>query len=143
MLNRIKFKPLIETKLSSYSLGECPHFAIHDVSIPPTDRGNPQVFINGSYLKRSWVRSHENVALLVANSVNSAGDRKIIYDSEGYTKSAEFWRNFLSRLKEHVLSGVRPDGDETKCINLRKILDDTSNRVVIKICYARSYNSYL
>ena len=36
------------------------------------------------------------MALLVANSVNSAGDRKIIYDSEGYAKSAEFWRNFLS-----------------------------------------------
>ena len=24
------------------------------------------------------------------------GDRKIIYDSEGYTKSAESWRDFLS-----------------------------------------------
>lgn len=36
------------------------------------------------------------MALLVANSVNSVGDRKIIYDSEGYTKSAESWRDFLS-----------------------------------------------
>ena len=65
------------------------------------------------------------MALLVANSVNSVGDRKIIYDSEGHTKFAEFSRDFLSRLKEHVLSSVRPDGDETKCINLRKNLYDT------------------
>ena len=79
--------------------------------------------------------------MLVTNSVNSADDRKIIYDSEGCTNSAESWRDFLSRLKEHVLSDVRPDGDETKCINLRKNLDDTSNRGIIKICNARSFNS--
>lgn len=81
------------------------------------------------------------MALLVANSVNSVGDREPIYDSEGQTKSAESWRDFLSRLKEHVLSGVRPDGDETKCVNLRKNLDGTSNRCIVKICNARLFYS--
>ena len=73
----------------------------------PLDGGYPYVFVDGIYLKRSWGESYENVAVLVAIGVNSAGDREIIGCSEGYTESAESWREFFSWLKGRGLSGVR------------------------------------
>lgn len=89
--NENKNDCLIESSLNLQLRQNSPHIREENAhtlqfmtfQAPPTDRGNPQVFINGSYLKRSWVRSHENVALLVANSVNSAGDRKIITTPRG------------------------------------------------------------
>lgn len=50
----------------------------------PLDGGYPYVFVDGIYLKRSWGGSYENVAVLVAIGVNSAGDREVIGCSEGY-----------------------------------------------------------
>ena len=41
----------------------------------PLEGGYPYVFVDGIYLKRSWGGSYENVAVLVAIGVNSAGDR--------------------------------------------------------------------
>ena len=67
----------------------------------------PYVFVDGIYLKRSWGVSHENVAVLFVIGVNSAGDQEIIGCSEGYTESAESWREFFSWLKGRGLSGVR------------------------------------
>ena len=58
----------------------------------PLEGGYPYVFVDGIYLKRSWGGSYENVAVLVAIGVNSAGDREVIGCSEGYTESAESWR---------------------------------------------------
>ena len=69
--------------------------------------GYPYVFVDGIYLKRSWGGSYENVAVLVAIGVNSAGDREVIGCAEGYTESADSWREFLSWLKGRGLSGVR------------------------------------
>ena len=73
----------------------------------PLEGGYPYVFVDGIYLKRSWGGSYENVAVLVAIGVNSAGDREVIGCSEGYTESAESWREFFSWLKGRGLSGVR------------------------------------
>lgn len=73
----------------------------------PLEGGYPYVFVDGIYLKRSWGVSHENVAVLFVIGVNSAGDQEIIGCSEGYTESAESWREFFSWLKGRGLSGVR------------------------------------
>ena len=67
----------------------------------------PYVFIDGIYLKRSWGGAFENVAVMVAIGVNDDGYREVIGAAEGYTESAECWRDFLAWLKGRGLSGVR------------------------------------
>ena len=67
----------------------------------PLDGDYPFVFVDGICLKRSWGGSYEN-----AIGVNSAGDPEVIGCSEGYAESADFWREFFSRLRGRGLSGV-------------------------------------
>ena len=62
-------------------------------------RKYPYVFVDGIYLKRSWGGSFENVAVMVAIGVNDDGYREVIGAAEGFTESAECWREFLSWLK--------------------------------------------
>ena len=47
------------------------------------------------------------MAVLVAIGVNSTGDREVIGCAEGYTESADSWREFFSWLRGRGLSGVR------------------------------------
>lgn len=56
---------------------------------------------------RSWGGSYENVAVMVAIGVNDDGYREVIGAAEGFTESAECWREFLSWLKSRGLRGVR------------------------------------
>lgn len=67
----------------------------------------PYVFVDGIYLKRAWGGSFENVAVMVAIGVNDDGYREVIGAAEGFTESAECWRELLSWLKGRGLSGVR------------------------------------
>lgn len=73
----------------------------------PLEGDCPYVFVDGIYLKRSRGGSYESVAVPVAIGVNSAGDREVIGCAEGYTESADSWREFFSWLKGRGLSGVR------------------------------------
>ena len=68
----------------------------------------PYVFVDGIYLKRAWGRSFENVAVMVAIGVNDDGYREVIGGAEGFTESAERWREFFSWLKGRGLADVRP-----------------------------------
>ena len=69
----------------------------------PLDGDYPYLFVDGIYLKRSWGGSYENVAVLVAIGVNSSGEREVIECSEGYSESADSWKEFFSWLR-----GARP-----------------------------------
>lgn len=73
----------------------------------PLEGDCPYVFVDGIYLKRSRGGSYENAAVPVAIGVNSAGDREVIGCAEGYTESADSWREFFSWLKGRGLSGAR------------------------------------
>ena len=73
----------------------------------PLERAYPYVYVDGIYLKRSWEGSHENVAVMVAIGVNDDGYREVIGAAEGFTESAECWREFLSWLRSRGLRGVR------------------------------------
>lgn len=89
----------------------------------PLEGDYPYVFVDGIYLKRSWGGSYENVAVLVAIGVNSTGDREVIGCAEGYTESADSWREFLSWLRGRGLSGVRlVTGD--KCAGMLGALEE-------------------
>ena len=67
----------------------------------------PYVYVDSIYLKRSWGGSCGNVAVMVAIGANEDGHRGAIGCAEGFTESAECWREFLSWLKGRGLSGVR------------------------------------
>ena len=73
----------------------------------PLTREYPYVYVDGTYLKRSWGGSYENAAVMVAISVNEDGHREVIRCAEGLTESSECWRYFLSWLKSRGLRGAR------------------------------------
>ena len=88
----------------------------------------PYVYLDGIYLKKNWGGTIENIAILVALGVNSAGNREIIGAAEGGKEDKESWLKFLRSLKERGLSGVRlMVGD--KCLGLveaiREVFPDT------------------
>lgn len=77
----------------------------------------PYVYLDGIYLKKNWGGTIENIAILVAIGVNSAGNREIIGAAEGGKEDKESWLKFLRSLKERGLAGVRlMVGD--KCLGL-------------------------
>ncbi len=71
------------------------------------ERACPYVFADGIYLKRSRGGGFENVAVMVAIGVDDDGCREAIGAAEGFTESAECWRELLSRLKSRGLRGVK------------------------------------
>ena len=73
----------------------------------PLERAYPYVYVDGIYLKRSWGGSYESVAVMVAIGVNDDGHREVIGAAEGFTESAECWRELLSWLRSRGLRGVR------------------------------------
>ena len=81
--------------------------AVEEWRCRPLTCAYPYVFVDGIYLKRAWGGSFENVAVMVAIGVNDDGYREVIGAAEGFTESAECWREFLSWLKGRGLSGVR------------------------------------
>ena len=88
----------------------------------------PYVYLDGIYLKKNWGGTIENIAILVALGVNSAGNREIIGAAEGGKEDKESWLKFLRSLKGRGLSGVRVMvGD--KCLGLvesiREVFPDT------------------
>lgn len=73
----------------------------------PLERAYPYACVDGAYLKRSRGGSYENVAATVAIGADDDGCREVISAAEGFTKSSECRRGFLSRLKSRGLHGVR------------------------------------
>ena len=67
----------------------------------------PYVYVDGTYLKKNWGGAYESVAILIAIGVNSDGYREVIGCAEGYTESADSWREFLLSLRDRGLRGVR------------------------------------
>ena len=65
----------------------------------PLTRSYPYVYVDGIYLKRAWGGAYENVSVMVAIGVNDDGYREVIGAAEGFTESADCWRDFLSWLK--------------------------------------------
>ena len=89
------------------NLNEKAFEAVEEWRCRPLTCAYPYVFVDGIYLKRAWGGSFENVAVMVAIGVNDDGHREVIGAAEGFTESAECWREFLSWLKGRGLSGVR------------------------------------
>ena len=67
----------------------------------------PYACVDGTYLKKNWGGAYESVAVLIAAGVNEDGYREVIGCAEGYTESADSWREFLLSLRDRGLRGVR------------------------------------
>ena len=89
------------------SLNERAFASVEEWRNGPLERAYPYACVDGIYLKRSWGGSYESVAVMVAIGVNDDGHRDVIGAAEGFTESAECWREFLSWLRSRGLRGVR------------------------------------
>lgn len=81
--------------------------AVEEWRSRPLTCAYPYVFVDGIYLKRARGGAFENMAVMVAIGANDDGYREVIGAAEGFTESAECWREFLSWLKGRGLAGVR------------------------------------
>ena len=89
------------------NLNEKAFEAVEEWRSRPLERAYPYACVDGIYLKRGWGGSYENAAAMVATGADDDGRREVIGAAEGFTESAECWREFLSWLKSRGLRGVR------------------------------------
>ena len=73
----------------------------------PLKEEYPYVYVDGIFLKRCWGEEYENVSILVAIGVGSAGYREIIGAAEGLKEDLESWKSFFIWLKQRGLKGIR------------------------------------
>ena len=57
----------------------------------------PYVYVDGIYLRRNWGGEYENVAILVAITVNEDGYREVLIAAEGMEEDKTIWWASLSR----------------------------------------------
>jgi len=102
----------------------------------------PYVYLDGIYLKKNWGGSIENIAILVALGVNSAGNREIIGAAEGGKEDKESWLQFLRSLKERGLNGTRlMIGD--KCLGLVEAIKEVFPKADYQRCFVHLIRNVL
>lgn len=80
---------------------------IEDWRNKPIQVRHPYVYLDGTYLKRSWGGEVKNVAILVAIGVAEDGYREVLGVAEGEKEDKVSWLGFLRHLKERGLDGTR------------------------------------
>jgi len=73
----------------------------------PIEGKHPYVYLDGTYLKRSWGGEVKNLAILVAIGVADDGYREVLGIGEGAKEDHASWLEFLRHLKQRGLSGTR------------------------------------
>jgi transposase-like protein len=73
----------------------------------PIESECPYVYLDGTYLKRSWGGEVKNVAILVAIGVSAEGFREVLGVAEGGKEDKASWLGFLRHLKQRGLTGTR------------------------------------
>lgn len=101
----------------------------------------PYVYVDGIYLRRSWGGEYENVAVLVAISVNVDGYRKALGTAEGMKEGKTSWVNFFQWLKGRGLDSVRLIvGD--KCPGMLKAVGEVFPDVKYQRCAVHFYRKH-
>jgi len=96
------------------------------------------VYLDGLWLKRCWAGEVRNVSVLVAIGVNEAGYREVLGAEEGVKEDAPSWLNFLRRLKERGLKGVRLVVSD-KCLGLLSALMEVFPGTLWQRCAVHFY----
>jgi transposase-like protein len=73
----------------------------------PIEGEHPYVYLDGTYLKRSWGGEVKKVAILVAIGVAADGYRQVLGIAEGGKEDHASWLGFLRHLKQRGLTGTR------------------------------------
>lgn len=89
----------------------------------PIEGKHPYVYLDGTYLKRSWGGEIKNIAVVVAIGVNREGYREILGAAEGAKEDKECWKQFLRHLKKRGLKGVKLFISD-KCLGLTENLGE-------------------
>ena len=72
---------------------------IDDWRNKPIEGKHPYVYLDGTYLKRSWGGEVKNVAILVAIGVAEDGYREVLGIAEGAKEDKASWLGFMRHLK--------------------------------------------
>jgi len=98
------------------------------------------VYVDGTYLKRTWGGEVRNVAVLVAIGVNQAGYREILGAVEGLKEDKESWRSFFIYLKERGFNGAKLFvGD--KCFGMLESLAEVFPTAQYQRCTVHFYRN--
>lgn len=108
----------------------------------PIEGKHPYVYLDGTYLKRSWGGEVKNIAVLVAVGVNSEGYREILGAAEGAKEDKESWKKFLRHLKERGLKGVKLIISD-KCLGLVENLGDFFPKADWQRCVVHFYRDVM
>jgi len=108
----------------------------------PLEGKHPYVYLDGTYLKRSWGGEVKNVAILVAIGVNTDGYREILGAAEGAKEDKESWKLFLRQLKERGLKGVKMFISD-KCLGLVESLAEFYPKADWQRCIVHFYRNVL
>ena len=73
----------------------------------PLQGGYPYVYVDGIYLRRNWGGEYENMAILVAITVNEDGYREVLGAAEGMKEDKASWVNFFQWLRGRSLDGAK------------------------------------
>ena len=98
------------TKVSASTVSELNqkvYQQIDDWRNKPIEGKHPYVYLDGTYLKRSWGGEVKNVAILVAIGVAEDGYREVLGIAEGGKEDKASWLKFMRHLKERGLDGTR------------------------------------
>lgn len=102
----------------------------------------PYVYLDGICLKRSWGGEVTPVSVLVAIGVNEEGYRKIIGIAEGAKEDFAGWNQFLRRLKERGLRGVKLIISD-KCLGLIEALGAHYPKAKWQRCVVHFYRNVM
>ena len=108
----------------------------------PIEGKHPYVYLDGTYLKRSWGGEIKNIAVLVAVGVNSAGYREILGAAEGAKEDKESWTQFLRHLKQRGLKGVKLVISD-KCLGLVDSLGEFFPKADWQRCVVHFYRNVM
>ena len=100
----------------------------------------PYIYLDGTYLKRSWAGEVRNIAILVAIGVREDGYREVLGGSEGAKEDKESWKQFLRNLKNRGLKGVRLIISD-KCLGLVENLADFYPDALWQRCIVHFYRN--
>jgi transposase-like protein len=108
----------------------------------PIEGKHPYVYLDGTYLKRSWGGEVKNIAVLVAIGVNNEGYREILGAAEGAKEDKESWKKFLRHLKDRGLKGVKLIISD-KCLGLVENLGDFYPKADWQRCIVHFYRDVM
>ena len=89
----------------------------------------PYIYVDGIYLRRNWGGEYENVAVLVAITVNEDGFREVLGAAEGMKEDKASWVSFFQWLRGRGLDGV-------KLIKIFSVVPKSKVKIVAKMLKA-------